>query len=184
MIPHSFTSEGFILNRRNFGEADRILHIYSKDNGKIIVIAKGVRRTDSRKRGHIEIFSKINFQIVNGKGMGILTEAEMIESYSNIRKSIKKVSLAYYFMEVIDKITHENEENTELFNIILAAMENLKSENKLKELRKKFVIDVLKSLGYWPKGEELMYPDEKLEEIIERQMYSQRVGKKVLSIVE
>ena len=82
MTPHSFTSEGFVLARRNFGEADRIIDIYSKDKGKISLIAKGIRRPKSRKRGHLEIFSKISFQAINGKGMGILTEAETIDRKS------------------------------------------------------------------------------------------------------
>ena len=182
MIPHSFTSEGFVLGRRNFGEADRIIDVYSKDRGKISLIAKGVRRLGSRKRGHIEIFSKINFQVVNGKGMGILTEVETVDDFKSIRKSMKKISLAYYFMEVIGKITHEGEENLELYSILSGSMERLKKTKRLRELRSSFVVELLKSLGYWPKDKNLAYPDEKLEEVLERQISSVRVGKKILSM--
>lgn len=181
MIPHSFTSEGFVLARRNFGEADRIIDIYSKEKGKISLIAKGVRRTGSRKRGHIEIFSKVNFQAVNGKSMGIMTEAETIDDFKKVRSSIKKVTLAYYLMEVIGKITHEGEGNLELYQLLDTAMKNLKNESKLKRLRITFVSDLLKVLGFWPKGKELPFPDEKLEEVLERQISSIRVGKRILS---
>lgn len=184
MIPHSFTSEGFVLARRNFGEADRILDVYSKEKGKISLIAKGIRRPKSRKRGHLEVFSKISFQVVNGKGMGILTEAETISDYREIRKSIKRVSLAYYFMEVINKVIHDGEENPELYNILSNSMEKLKVEKELRKLRKNFVVDILKVLGYWPKDKNLPFPDEKLEEVMERQVYSKRVGKIVLSNVK
>lgn len=182
MIPHSYTSEGFVLARRNFGEADRIIDIYSKEKGKISLIAKGVRRTGSRKRGHIEIFSKVNFQAVNGKGMGILTEAELVDGYKEIRKSMKKFSLAYYFVEVIGKITHEGEQNYELYNFLSSMFEKLKSSKHLKELRSYFVADMLKILGYWPKDKDLKFPDEKLEEVLERQIGSVRVGKRILSM--
>lgn len=180
MIPHSFTSEGIILARRNFAEADRIIDIYSKDNGKLSLIAKGVRKPGSRKRGHLEIFSRINFQVVTGKGMGILTEVETIDSCKEVRKSIKRISLAYYFMEVVEKITHEGGENVELYDFLLLSMEKLKKEKLLKNLRKDFVVNVLKILGYWPKDKDLSFPDEKLEEVMERQIYSKRVGKRVL----
>ncbi len=184
MTPHSFTSEGFVLARRNFGEADRIIDIYSKDKGKISLIAKGIRRPKSRKRGHLEIFSKISFQAINGKGMGILTEAETIDNFSDIRKSIKKVSLAYYFMEVVGKITHESEENHELFNFLSIVMEKLKVEKSLKKLKNDFVSETLKILGFWPRNKNLAFPDGKLEEVLERQIYSKRVGKIVLSNIK
>lgn len=180
MIPRSYTSEGIILARRNFGEADRIIDIYSKEKGKTSLIAKGIRRPESRKRGHLEIFSKIRFQVVNGKSMGILTEVETLDDYKVIRKSMKKVSLAYYFMEVIGKITHEGEENYELYNFLSEMLDKLKVGQKLKELRIFFAVNVLKILGYWPKEKDLPFPDEKLEEVMERQVYSKRVGKLVL----
>lgn len=180
MIPHSYTSEGFILARRNFGEADRIVDIYSKDKGKVSLIAKGVRKLTSRKRGHLEIFSKIEFQTMNGKNMGILTEVETVDDYAPVRKSMNKISLAYYFMEVIGKITREGGENIELYNFLSSSMERLKGEKGLKKFRKDFVTNILKILGYWPKHDDLPFPDEKLEEVLERQIYSQRVGKRVL----
>jgi DNA repair protein RecO (recombination protein O) len=180
MVPHSYVSEGFILARRNFKEADRILDIYSKDKGKTSLIAKGIRRPGSRKRGHLEIFSKIKFQAVSGKGMGIMTEAETIDDYGLLRKSIKKVTLAYYFVEVLSKATHEGEGNAELYNFISDLFEKLKTAIKLKDLRLEFVSQLLKILGYWPKDKKILSPDEKLDEVLERQIYSKRVGKLML----
>lgn len=184
MIPHSFKTEGIILGKRDFSEADRILDIYSKDNGKISLIAKGVKRLGSRKRGHIEVFSKIAFQAVNGKGIPILTEVDTIDDFKKIRKSIKKISLAYYFMEVASKLTREGGENTEFYNYLGNILEKLKVATQLKKLRYEFVTNTLKILGYWPEGKELLYPDEKLEEVMERQVYSKRVGKRILSNIE
>lgn len=180
MIQHTFTSEGFILGRHNFGEADRIINIYSKNNGRISVIAKGVRRPSSKKRGHLEIFGKIRFQVVNGKGMGIITEVETIDDYKEIRLSIKKIALAYYFMEVIGKIIEKDESNDEVYELLCSLMDKLKTTKALKYHRKKFIEKLLKILGYWPKEKDLDFPDEKLEEIIEKQIYSKRVGKIML----
>ncbi|KKR89553.1 MAG: repair protein RecO protein [Candidatus Woesebacteria bacterium GW2011_GWD1_41_12] len=180
MIPRSYVSEGFVLARRNFKEADRILDIYSKDKGKVSLIAKGIRRPGSRKRGHLEIFSRIKFQAISGKGMGIMTEVETIDDFESLRKSIKKVSLAYYFVEVLSKATHEGEGNIELYNFISDLMEKLKTAKKLKDLRLEFVTQLLKILGYWPRDKELPSPDAKLDEVIERQIYSKRVGKMML----
>lgn len=180
MIPHSYTSEGFVLSRRDFGEADRLIDIYSKEKGKISLIAKGVRRPKSRKRGHLEIFAKIRFQTTIGAGMGIMTEAETVDDYTEIRSSMKKISLAYYFMEVAGKITHEGGESAGVFYLLSDFMNDLKTATRLKELRVNFVTKLLKQLGFWPKDKDLPFPDEKLEEILERQIHSIRVGKIML----
>lgn len=181
MKPRSYTSQGIVLARRNFGEADRILVVYSKNFGRLSLVAKGIRRPKSRKRGHLEVFSLVNFQAVSGRGLDIMTEAELIDDFSEVRKSLNKISLAYYFAEVIGRITHEGEANVELFNLIIKYLNKLKITNGLKNLRMKFIQELLALMGYWPVGREMSDPDHELEEIIERQVASYRVGKRMVS---
>ncbi len=180
MIAHTFSSEGMILGRKNYGEADRMLSIYSKNMGRISMIAKGVRKPKSRKRGHIEIFSYIKYQVVTAKGMFIMTEAEVIDDFASIRLSLKKISLAYYFIEVLAKITHEGQANDDLFYLLLNFFKELKSTHNLKNLRIKFIHELLVLLGFWPAGKELNDPDGVLEEVIEKQISSIRVGRRIL----
>jgi len=177
MKPHSYSSEGIVLARKNYGEADRILSVFCLNHGRISLIAKGIRRPKSRKRGHLEIFSHIKFHAVSGHGLDLMTEAEVIDNFAAVRKSLKKVSLAYYFCEVIGKITHEGETNENLFRLLIGNIERLKYETKLKDLRVDFVHELLTLLGFWPKGKVIFDVDKKLEEVIERQLYSKRVGK-------
>ena len=181
MKPHSYTSEGIVLGRRDFGEADRILILYTKNFGRISLIAKGVRRPKSKKRGHLEVFNLVKFQAITGHGIDMMTEAEVIDDFKDIRKSLKKISLAYYFSEVIGRITHEQESNIELFHLILNYLSSLKTATELKKLREDFIGEILVLLGYWPADKKLSDPDEKLEEVIERQIYSVRVGKRMLN---
>jgi DNA repair protein RecO (recombination protein O) len=181
MRPHSYSGEGFVLARRNFGEADRILSIYTKNIGRISLMAKGIRRPKSKKRGHLEIFSLVKFQAITGHGIDLMTEADIIDDFKDIRKSLAKVSLAYYFMEVIGKITHEGEPNTDLFNLLLDFLNTLNKTNSLKKLRLNFILKLLTLMGYWPDGKEMGDADTALEEVIERGISSMRVGKRVLN---
>jgi DNA repair protein RecO (recombination protein O) len=179
MLQHSYSSEGIVLARKNYGEADRIISVFSKDKGRIALIAKGTRRPKSRKRGHIEVFNRFKFQAVTGHGLDIMTEAEVIDDFRQVRGSLKKISLAYYFMEVIGRITHEGEGNTGVYDLLLESLEKLKVAKLLKKLRLDFLNNLLILLGYWPQGKSLPDPDQKLEEVIERQIYSSRVGKRL-----
>ena len=113
--------------------------------------------------------------------MDIMTEAETIDNFSKIRENLKRASLAYYFMEVIGRTTHENETHREVFEYVLESMERLKEEKKLKKLRLDFVRRLVSLLGFWPDGKPLLDPDGFLEGVIERKLVTSRVGKRVLA---
>ncbi|EKE06101.1 MAG: hypothetical protein ACD_19C00079G0006 [uncultured bacterium] len=176
----SYSSEGIVLSRKNYGEADRVLVILSKDYGKISLLAKGIRKIKSKKRGHLEIFSKIKFSGVLGHGFDIMTEAETLNDFAGVRINLNKISLAYYFCEVINRITHEDGHPSLVFNLLSLALEELEQETELKKLRLKFIYDLLTGMGYWPLGKKLVDADIVLDDIIERKINSVRVGKAVL----
>ncbi len=176
----TYSSEGFVIGRKNFKEADRILILFTKDFGKISLIAKGVRKLTSRKRGGIEVFNKIKFFAVKGKSLDILTELQMIKGFDQTRENLRKVSIGYYFCEVIGRTTRDGEKHIELFEILEDYFNKLETSRNLKKLRLEFVKEVLVSIGFWPIGTEMSDPDKILESVIERKMNSSRVGKKML----
>lgn len=181
MRPRTYSSEAVVLSRKNYGEADRILTVFSRHFGKLRLLAKGVRKPRSRKRGHIEVFSRIRFSVSKGNWLDIITEAELIDSYDIIRKDLKKVAVAYYICEVMNYATREEEKNQDIFEKLVFYLSLIGRENKLGIIRKQFVYDILVDLGFWPKGKILQNPDLMIEEIIERKLGSARVGKKVLN---
>lgn len=174
-----YSSEGFVLARRNYSEADRILVVYSERYGKVSLLAKGIRKLSSKKRGSLEVFSRVRFTAVVGKGIDIITDVELVGSFGKIRKDLKKASVAFFLMEVVDKITREGEENKELYRCICNHFYGIENTKSLKELRKSFVSDVLVISGYWPHGKELDRPDELFENITEKKLSSVRIGRKL-----
>ncbi len=180
MFHKTYSSEGFVIARRKFSEADRIIILFTKDLGKISLIAKGVRKLTSRKRGGLEVFNHIKFSAVSTKSLDILTEVQVVNPLDEIRSDLKKISLAYYFCEVIGRITRDEETHRKLFEILGDYFEKLKTSKKLKTLRLDFIHEVLVNIGFWPNDRKMQNPDLILENIIERKMNSFRVGKKML----
>ena len=179
MSSKPFSSSGIVLSCRDFGEADRIVTVFSKNIGKLSLMAKGVRRLKSKKRGHIEVFNNIKFQAISGRGMPLLTEVELVDNFASIKTSLKKISLGYYVSEVVLKITHDEEPNLMLFDLLNSTYKSIAITKKLRDLRLKFILNLLVILGYWDESTPLDNPDQKLEEIIERQIVSARIGKKI-----
>ncbi len=176
----SFSTEGIILSRKNYGEADRLLTILSKNYGKMFLLAKGVRKPKSRKRGHIEIFSRVKYSFTKNDHFVLMNEAELIDSFDIVRTDLKKASLAYYFIEVVAKIIQEDEKHDEVYALLSQYLNSLKTFSGLKHLRFNFIYELLVSLGYWPSGRRIDDPDRVLESVLERQINSKRVGEKML----
>ena len=181
MKQHTYTSEGIVLSRKNYGEADRILIVFSKNYGKLSLLAKGIRKIKSKKRGHLEIFSRIKFSAVNGSGMDIMTEAVTLNDFAGVRVNLNKISLAYYFCEVVNKITHEDGNPSKIYLLLSNSLEKLETETELKKLRLEFIYKILTEMGYWPEGEKIVDADIVLDDVLERKINSVRVGKKVLT---
>ena len=152
MRERTYKSEGIVLKRTNFGEADKIVTIYSKHYGKVTVLAKGMRRMNSRKRGNLEVFNKVSFFAAKGKGMDIVTETEMLESFSYWKKELQKVAVAYQLCEMVDKLTVENSEQEEVYFLLSEYLKNLDSLDKAgnSNFLGSFGLSLLKILGFWP----------------------------------
>jgi DNA repair protein RecO (recombination protein O) len=181
MERRSFSSLGLVLAKFDYGEADRIFFILTRDYGKLPFIAKGVRRTKSRKRGSLELFNLVNFEASSGKNLDLIKDVEIVRSFDKIRKSLKKVTLAYYFSEVLLGILAEGEENRRVFNLAVSFFEDLNERTDLKALRREFLLELLSALGFWPKNKNLDDFDSVLERILEKKVNSKRVGLKILN---
>lgn len=176
----TYTTQGFVLSRKNHSEADRILSIFSEKFGKRSLVAKGVRYPKSKKRGSLETFSLIRYSATTSHGFDVMTEVEIVNGYSEIRTKLAKVAVAYFFLETISKITREDEPNDQIFALLSSYLSKLNKDRATKTLRNDFIYEILITLGFWPHGKVLNDADKTLEEIIERKLSSISVGKKML----
>ncbi len=107
--PRSFRVEAVVLRHTDWGEADRLLSLYTRERGKMRVVAKGVRRIKSRKAGHLEPFTHVLLQLAAARDLPIITQAETVEAYLPLRENLVKTAFAAYVIEVLDRFTYEEE---------------------------------------------------------------------------
>ena len=81
-----------VLKRRDQGEADRLLTVFTRDRGKLTLLAKGVRRQASRKAGHIEPFTQVDLLVAKGKSLDLVTQAETVAAH----RALPRGSLAQH----------------------------------------------------------------------------------------
>ena len=139
--------EGIILKRRNLGEADRILTVFSLQKGKISVLAKGVRRITSRRAGNVELLNRVSMYLHQAKTFLILTEASSINTFQKIKTDLTLSTYAYHIIELVDKLTAENQENRILYEHLVEVLKRL--ERKPRQiLIRAFEVKILANLGF------------------------------------
>lgn len=180
----TYKTEGIVLKRINFGEADRIITFYTKHYGRLVAVAKGVRKLTSRKRGSLEIFNRVVFFAAKGKGMDIITEVETLETFGDWKKDLKKVGVAYEMAEMVDKLTAEGSEQEEVYWLLCSFFRQLKNREKknLSVFVNSFGGELLKILGFWPKDKSFPQNfdmERKIEEIIERELKSKKFSQEM-----
>src|SRR5512135_1003966 len=115
----SFRVEAVVLRHSDWGEADRILTLYTRERGKVRAIAKGARRIKSRKAGHLEPFTRVTLQLAKGQDLLIITQADTQQAYLPIHEALDKTSQAAYLCELLDRFTYEDEsENLAIFHLL------------------------------------------------------------------
>jgi DNA repair protein RecO (recombination protein O) len=143
--------EAIVLKRADFGEADRLLTIYTPDHGKIRAIAKGARKPSSRKSGHVELFMHTALLLAKGRHLDIVTQADTLDAFLPLQKNLERLGYAYYLAELIDRFVEEATENRPLFDLLLSALKwlgNATSDPFL--LARYFELHLLQHVGYRP----------------------------------
>lgn len=144
---HSFKTEGVVLKRKDFGEADRLLTVYTKGQGKITVLAKGVRRITSRRAGNVELLNLVVMYLHQGKNFLILTEAVALEVFDNIKKNLILSTYAYHIIEITDKLTAHSQADPILYHDLVEILSRL-NKNPRQILVRAFEVKLLSKLGF------------------------------------
>jgi DNA repair protein RecO (recombination protein O) len=144
-------TQGVVLKRTDFGEADRIITVLTPDQGKLRLLAKGVRKVKSKLAGGIELFSISDITFIRGRGdIGTLVSSRLITHYGQIVKSLERVQAGYDLLKQLDRAT-EDEPEMEYFTLISRALAGLEEPTiELELIRVWFGAQLLRLAGHTP----------------------------------
>lgn len=142
------TTEGLILKRKNFGEADRVLTVLTDRYGKISMIARGVRRITSRRAGNVEVVNKVKLRLYRSVKNYTLTEAESLETYPKLKENLILATTTFHILELADRLTVENQINAGLYSLVISVLKMLEQHPRQIFVRA-YEIKILDLLGFW-----------------------------------
>jgi len=122
----SIRVHAIVLRHADWGEADRLVTLYTREQGKLRAVAKGARKITSRKAGHLEPFTHVKLQLARGRSLFIVTQADTVEAYLPLRDTLVMAGTASYVVELLDRFVYEEEgANPTLFRLLAETLRRL-----------------------------------------------------------
>jgi DNA repair protein RecO (recombination protein O) len=146
----TYRTEAIVLRRKDIGEADRILTLLTPGQGKVRVIAKGIRKPRSRKAGHLELFTRAKLLLARGHDLDIVTQAELVEAYRPVREDLLRSAYAGYMVELLDRFTPDEQENPELYELLTHGLAWAATAANLALAARAYELHLLSAAGFQP----------------------------------
>lgn len=171
----SYRTEALILKRRDFGEADRLLTLLTPTNGRVDAIAKGARKPNTTKTGHVELFTKADMLINRGRELDIVTQVVMVEPYLPLREDLQRGAFANYIAELMIRFTGENDEDdTQQFELLENTFQRLCETDDLRLAVRYYEMRLLDLTGFRPELQYCVISQEEIQP--ENQFFSYEQG--------
>ena len=164
-----YTTEAVILKRKPTGETDKLITVFSRRYGKIRLLAKGIRRINSRRSGHLELFSISTLTVHGGHSMDIITEAQVIQNGNSFDEDNASLPYMYCICELVDQLLPDNQEHQDIYELLRSALLGLHIRNtsaQFQDIFIDFTHQLLWTLGYLPKTKRL--EDSHIQVFVER----------------
>ncbi|WP_088041776.1 DNA repair protein RecO [Bacillus sp. EAC] len=142
--------EGIVLRANPYGESNVIITLLTRELGKIGVVARGAKKTNSRLASVTQLFTYGSFLIQKGSGLGTLSQGELIDSFRDVRGDLFATSYASIIVELTDKAIDEKKNNPYLFELVLQLLQHMNEGADAEVLAYLFMTKMIPVLGYPP----------------------------------
>jgi len=168
-------AEAIVLRLTDYGESDRIVSLFTLEQGKLQGIARGAKRSRKRFAGALDPFAHLKLQLHHGTGLATLVSADIVGIFPGIRGDLTKIGCAAYACELVERLTPDEEANPRLFRLLYCYLERLDLAPPSPSDRRFFAVNLLKILGYQPELE-VRGVSEETARLLARAMQSGRFG--------
>jgi DNA repair protein RecO (recombination protein O) len=144
-------TQGIVLKYTNFGEADKILTILTRNKGKIKAVAKGCRKPKSSLLASSELFAFSEFVLYKGANLYQISQADTRETFYNLRNDLLKLSYAVFFVEMADAVSEEELSSERLFLLLAKTLYYLaEGEIPIGIINEAYQLKLMDISGYRP----------------------------------
>ncbi|CAG1003368.1 partial DNA repair protein RecO, partial [Anaerolineae bacterium] len=147
----SFRASAVVLRHADWGEADQLLTLYTREQGMVRALAKGARKMTSRKGGHLQPFTQITVQLAKGRDLLIVTQVDTVNAFLPLHDDLVKLSYASYVVELLLRFSYEEEGgNPTLFRLLVETFDRIEKEAEAWLAVRYYEMRLLDAVGFRP----------------------------------
>jgi DNA repair protein RecO (recombination protein O) len=161
--PRLYVTDAIVLTRFDYGEADRIMTLFTPAHGKFKAIAKGVRRTTSRLGGALEPLAELRVALARGRTFDVVTQVEVTQPWLRLRDSLESTATAWYLAELADRSMEERHEAEGLYALLRRAYELLDAGMDAGRVARWYEMHLADEMGVRPEVDRCVECDRVLE---------------------
>ncbi|MBO8171387.1 MAG: DNA repair protein RecO [Bacillaceae bacterium] len=144
-------SEGIVIKTTDYGESDKIVTLYTRDQGKIGMMARGAKRTKSRLAAISQLLTYGRYLYYQpASGLASLNQGDIIHSYRELKQDLTQTAYAAYVLELVDKLTETGEVNPYLFETLHLTLQYIEEGKDPDIITRIFEVKMLQAAGYRP----------------------------------
>ena len=147
--------QSIVLGKRDVNEVDRLYTVYTKEMGKVRLLAKGVRKSDARLAGNLETLNLAEIFVARSRGRGNITGVIALENYLSLKNNLETLEKVFKTFSTFDLLVSQEEKDVEIFKLLadyLSVMEEIEKEGghlaRVEVLSVGFLFQILGRLGY------------------------------------
>ena len=125
----TFTVEAVVLKTDDFGDANRVVTLFTKEYGKIEANAYGCRRARSPLSGALQMFNHISAELVHGSKVDTIREADIVNFYDALTADLERLAYASFFFEIVNRMTFPRQQELETFDLLKKSLPALSKRN-------------------------------------------------------
>jgi len=166
-VPRRYTTDGIVLSRFDYSEADRILTLITPGMGKLKAIAKGIRKPTSRIGGSLEPFAELHLVLAHGRTFDVVTQVSVAQPWLRLRDDLVSFGTASYLAELAERTLEERHAAEPIYLLLRRGYELLDAGMAPGRVARWYEIHLADELGVRPEVDRcvecgrLLEPDER-----------------------
>ena len=160
-----------VLRKSMLSNRDAVVTLFSKETGKVRVLAKGIKKITSRRLPHVQTANLINCVLYKKDERFFLQETSLVSGFSQIKNNQEKMQVLYQLFFAVERLLPDHQPETTVYRLVMKFLIELSNSERAEEtLLTKYLNKILKALGYF--NEDKSFPEliHAIQEIIHEKM--------------
>lgn len=171
-MSRTLKTEAVVLKKKSLLNKDVLVYLFSKEQGKIVAVAKGLKKITSRRSPHLETGNLIQAVLSKKSDRFFLQETNLISGFSELKKNQEKINKLYQFFFVLEKLLPEHQSEDVVYNLTKSFLVKLSQSDSKDNLIPLYFNKILRALGYIKKDHDMIELEAIISDLINEKMPS------------